>query len=121
MFPRTMLVALAALALLAPAAVAMPLDPIDTTGEQPYQLERTFDAYPKPTTPLEIARAQEATYSTYGQPAPLQKAAPVVATTDGIETLPFALGIAGALIVGLAAGSGLHVMRTRRRHATLAT
>jgi hypothetical protein len=116
-----MLIALAALILLAPAAQARPIDPPATTTEElPHVLEHTFDAYPKAMTPLDIARAQEKTYSTYGQPAPLRKPAPVVATTDGIAPLPFVLGIAGALIVGLAAGSGLHVMRTRR-HSTLAT
>ena len=69
--------------------------------------------------PTSLARRRRPTPA-YGQPAPLHEPAPVVATTDGIAPLPFALGIAGALIVGLAAGTGLHVMRTRR-HGTLAT
>ena len=68
------------------------------------------------------ALAQERYYSSYGDPRPISSpaAAPVADTGHGIAPLPFILGVAGALLVGLAAGIGLHQLHTRRRHATLA-
>jgi hypothetical protein len=56
-------------------------------------------------------------YSSYGTPAPLAaNSRPVsVSTNDGIGTLPFALAHEGALIVGIVATSGFHVLHSRRR------
>jgi hypothetical protein len=46
-------------------------------------------------------------------------AAPAVALSTGEEVarLPFVLAVVGALVVGLGAGSGLQLLRVRRRHA----
>jgi hypothetical protein len=51
-------------------------------------------------------------------PAPPPATAPVAEPTDGINALPFVLGVVGALIVGLAAGRALHLLLVRRRQAT---
>ncbi len=79
-------------------------------------LRHSFDPYPDPMSRLDAAVAQERSYSTYGEPAPPQKAATTTATDpgDGIAWPPFVLGLVAALAVGLCAGSGLHA----RRHAT---
>jgi hypothetical protein len=65
------------------------------------------------------ALAQERYYSSYG-PAPVTapSTAPAADTSDGIDSLPFVLGLAGALIVGIAAGTGMHLLVVRRRQAT---
>jgi hypothetical protein len=39
-------------------------------------------------------------------------------TGDGIARLPFLSAVFGALIVGLGAGSGLHLLHVRRRYRT---
>jgi hypothetical protein len=36
---------------------------------------------------------------------------------DGIAPLPFVVSIVGTLILGLGAGTGLHLLRFRRRQA----
>ena len=76
---RTLLIALASLALAAPAALARPADlrsegPTSalsgTTGTNDSNVfEHPFDPYPEPTTPRDAALAQERSYSTYGEPA----------------------------------------------------
>jgi hypothetical protein len=124
---RTLLVAVASLALCAPAAVARPADlPTSslagTTDQTPAEatpgrvLRRAFDPYPEPVRPVDAALAQERSYSTYGEPAPQREAAKTAATDsgDGITWVPFVLGLLAALAVGLGAGSGLQA----RRHAT---
>ena len=123
---RTLLVALASLALCAPAAVAMPGDLqtsslAGTTDETPAEagrkqvLRHAFDPYPDPVLPHEIALSQERSYSTYGEPAPQRVAAkPTADSADGITWVPFVLGLIAALAIGLGAGSGLQA----RRHTT---
>ena len=128
---HTLLIALAALALCAPAAVAEPADlrfdaPTSslsgTTNQTSAEaspgrvLRRSFDPYPEPVSAREAALAQERSYSTYGEPAPRREAATTAATDsgDGITWVPFVLGLLAALAVGLGAGSGLQA----RRHAT---
>jgi hypothetical protein len=71
--------------------------------------ERHFDPF-----------APERSYSSFGEPMPLIKTAPTVAadTDDEIARLPFVLAVVGALIVGLGAGSRLHLAHARRRRAT---
>jgi len=71
-------------------------------------------------SPLELAVAQERSYSTYGEPAPPHKPATTAATDsgDGIAWLPFVLGLVGALVVGLCAGSGLQARHHVTRPAT---
>jgi hypothetical protein len=117
---RTLLIALASLALSAPAALARPADlrseaPTSSlSGTSEERLGRSFG-------PL---LAQERSFSTYGEPAPLTKPATTVAadTGDGMVPLPFVLAVLGALGVGLAAGSRLHLIHARRGHsARLAT
>jgi hypothetical protein len=127
-----LLVALASLALCAPAAVARPADlrseaptsSLSGTTDQPSAeaipgrvLRRSFDPYPEPVSRRETAAlAQERAYSTYGEPAPQRAAATTAATDsgDGIAWVPFVLALFAALVVGLGAGSGLQA----RRHAT---
>jgi hypothetical protein len=128
---RTLLIALASLALCAPAAVARPAGPLSeaptsslsgTTDQSSAEaspgrvLRHAFDPWPDPMSRLNAAVAQERSYSTYGEPAPPSKAATIAGTDpgDGIAWLPFVLGLVGALVVGLCAGSGLQA----RRHAT---
>jgi hypothetical protein len=133
---RTLAAALAALAIGVPAATAMPADgPVSTsslagTTSAPGQDLRSPDARDaaRPKTPADTtaALAQERYYSSYGPaqaadvPTPvLQPAsAPAADTGDGIDSLPFVLGLVGALIVGVAAGTGMHTLFVRRRHAT---
>jgi hypothetical protein len=73
-------------------------------------------------TPADIQRAlaQERAYSTYGQ-TPVPPAVHTLAgdVSDGIAPLPFGLSLLGALIVGIAAGLGLHRLQLRRRAAGL--
>jgi hypothetical protein len=128
---RTLLVALASLALCAPAAVARPADlpsqaPTSaltgTTDESAsYVLRHQFDAFPTPTPGRDPGLAQERSYSTYGDPAPPRKAATTAATDtgDGNTWVPIALAVFGALIVALGAGIGL--VHARRRATRLAT
>jgi hypothetical protein len=114
---RTLLVALASLALLAPAALARPaeapassLSGTTEEGIPGHGLRRAFDPLPWPVSPREAALAQERYYSTYGEAA----TTPVTDAGDGVAWLPFVLGLSAALVVGLGAGSGLQA----RRHAT---
>ena len=130
---RTLLVALASLALCAPAAVARPADlrseaptsALSGTADEKdsHVFEHTFDPYPRPTSARDVALAQERSYSTYGEPAP-QRAATTTAVTDtgdGIAWLPFALAVLGALVIGLAAGGALHLAYSRRSATRWAT
>jgi hypothetical protein len=130
---RTLLIALACLALSAPAALARPADLRSETatswlmgtsdaGSLPYVLDRPFDRYPEPTSSRDAALAQERSYSTYGAPAPLTKAATttVADTGDGIAWVPFVLAVLAALMIGLGAGSGLHRVHASRHAARLA-
>ena len=113
---RILTVALTALTIAAPAAIAMPIDP----STAPAQNLRSPDAQDaaRHTTPADLAAlAEEQYYSSYGQPEPITPPATAPATPDGIAALPFILGLAGALIVGLAAGGGLHQLYVRHRHA----
>jgi hypothetical protein len=52
-------------------------------------------------------------------PTPITRSAlPEIRTDDGIGQLPFILAMSGALIIGLATGSGLQLLHARPRHAT---
>jgi hypothetical protein len=117
---RTLLITLASLALTSPAALARPADVAPTGHSTAHVLNHTFDPYPTPQWPMDAALAQERYYSSYGEPTGPSKVATDTAadTGDGIARVPFVLAVVGALIVGLGAGSGLHLVRTRRRHAT---
>jgi hypothetical protein len=128
---RALLVALASLALCAPAAVARPADlraeapasSLSGTTDQPsaeaipgQAFRRPFPVNPDPFSPRAAALAQERSYSSSAEPASQREVATVAATDsgDGITWVPFVLGLVAALAVGLVAGSGLHA----RRHAT---
>jgi hypothetical protein len=126
---RTLLLALASLALCAPAAAARPVDlrsaaPTSSlsgmTDQTPAEatpgrvLRRSFDPYPEALSPREAALAQERSYSTYGEPTPT----PTADSGDGITWVPFVLGLLAALAVGLGAGSGLQAHRHATRPAT---
>jgi hypothetical protein len=126
---RTLLVALACVTLFAPTAVAQPVDQrseapssSSLSGTKGTVFEHLFDPYPEPASPREAALAQERSYSNTIKPTRPVETAPAVATSgDGIASLPFALAVFGALVVGLGAGSGLHLVHTRRHAARLAT
>ena len=114
---RILTVALTALTIAAPAAIAMPIDPIRPASAQNMSSPDAQDAA-RHTTPADLAAlAEERYYSSYGQPEPITPPATAPATADGIAALPFILGLAGTLIVGLAAGGGLHELYVRHRHA----
>jgi hypothetical protein len=148
---RTLLVALASLALTSPAALARPLDPAPAAQPQPAQDLRSPDARdaatrheprqdlrgqdlrrlsagatihtssPAGTTShtKRSALAQERYYSSYTHPVPRsQQPANAGPSGNDIAPLAFLLAIAGALFVGLATRSRLHLLRSRRRHAT---
>jgi hypothetical protein len=124
---RTIAAALTALVIAAPPAFAMPIDspghPSETTSapKQDLRSPDARDAAERPQAPADVtaALAQERYYSSYG-PAPVTapSTAPAADTSDGIDSLPFVLGLAGALIVGIAAGNGMHLLVVRRRQAT---
>jgi hypothetical protein len=126
---RTLLVTLACVTLFAPTAVARSLEqrseaPTSSSlsGTKGTVFEHLFDPHPEATSPHEAALAQERSYSNNIKPTRLAETAPAVAAGgDGISTLPFALAVFGALVVGLGAGSGLHLVHTRRHAARLAT
>jgi hypothetical protein len=103
--------ALAAAALAAPAALAEPADvhaPLVKAGN------------PSVTTAAERALAQERYYESFGKPTPPTITTRTVAadTGDGIARLLVLSAVFGALIVGLGAGSGLHLLHVRRRYRT---
>jgi hypothetical protein len=126
---RTLVAAVAALAMAAPVAFAMPTrEPIRTsslagTTASPRQDLRSPDAQDaaraQTQSDVTAAIAQERYYSSYGDPEPVTAPASVTAadTSDGIAPLPFVLGLVSALIVGVAAGTGMHQLVVRRRHA----
>jgi hypothetical protein len=115
---RALLITLASLALTSPAALARSAE-IAPAGHTGYVLNHTFDPFPTPQWPMDAARAQERYYSSYGMPtAPTKLTTATADTGHGIARVPFVLAVVGALIIGLGAGSGLHLVRNRRRHAT---
>jgi len=134
MLQRTLLLALAALALSTPTALARPIDlrseaptsALSGTTNQPSPevipgrvLRRSFDPFPNSLPLREAALAQERYYSTYGEPAPPREAAAAVTDSgDGITWLLFVLGLFAALVIGLGAGSGLQARRHTTRPAT---
>jgi hypothetical protein len=125
---RTLLVTLACVTLVAPAALARPAaQPSESptsslSGTKGTVFEHVFDPYPEPASRRDAALAEERSYSNAIKPTRLVETAPaVVADDDGISSLSFALAVFGALAVGLGAGSGLHRVHTRRHGARLAT
>jgi hypothetical protein len=134
MLHRTLLLALVALALCTPTALARS---IDLRSEAPTSslsgttdhtsadaipgrvLRRSFDPYPAPLSPRGAALAQERYYSTYGEPAPPREATTAATDSgDGIALAPFVLGLFAALVIGLGAGSALQTHRHATRAAT---
>jgi hypothetical protein len=83
---------------------------------------RSAQDHARPKTPSDItaALAQERYYSSYGEPEPLTRptGAAEIRTHNGIAPTPFVVAVVAALIVGIATGSGLQLLRARRRHAT---
>jgi len=113
---RTLAAALAAAALAAPAALAQPAHihaPLIQAGARP---DTAGNPNVAATTDDHAARPDTA-----GNPnvAATKAGWAVTADTgDGIATMPFVTAVVGALLIGLGAGSGLHLMHVRRRHAT---
>jgi hypothetical protein len=134
MLQRALLLALAALALSTPTALARPIDlrseaptsALSGTPDQPSPevipgnvFRRSFGLYSDPLSRRGDALAQERYYSTYGEPAPPREAAVAVTDSgDGITWLLFVLGLFAALVIGLGAGSGLQARRHTTRPAT---
>ena len=133
----TLLAALAGtLAVAAPAqAIPSHLDgihpsssPVNASGTDVAAADQQSPSTPdgrgaaRPNSPSDVsaALAQERYFSSYGQDVePLSRPAPAVVADDGdgIAPLPFVVSIVGALILGLGAGTGLHLLRLRRRYA----
>jgi hypothetical protein len=113
--------ALVAAALAAPAALAQPPDiqtelsesaaPAREPRYRPFRAE-----IPDPVQELRSLDPRDAVHATTSSAG---AAAPAVAlsTGDAVARLPFVLAVVGALVVGFGAGSGLQVLRVRRRHA----
>jgi hypothetical protein len=130
---RTIAIALVALALAAPAALADP-NPTSTPprgtsvnpGQNPFGDWPTTDlrspdardpgvSHAKAPSDVTAAEAQEQYYSSYGEPDPIAPPAEAddVSTDDGIAPLPFVLALLVALTAGVAAGRSLHRLRRR--------
>ena len=101
-FRRPLLVALAALALTAPAALAQTQD-----LRSPDTRDAAAQDFRSPDTRDAATRLRGDAFVVPSVPPPEQPA------DDGIEPLPVVIAIAAALIVGLGAGSRLHVVRAR--------
>jgi hypothetical protein len=123
--PRMRVAALAVGALLAPTALAQPadihqplIDAVVEAQKQDSQEAARPDTAGNPNVSGSAAPAlaQERYYASYGTPTSLSHTTRTVAadTDDGIAPLPFGLAVVAALIVGLAAGSGLHILYARR-------
>jgi hypothetical protein len=136
---RTLAAALMALVIAAPVAFAKPMpEPIAGTTPSQAQDLRSPDArdaaHAKTPADIAAALAQERYYSSYGDREPLDvtaaqyaqqgrpepATAPAAEPSDGIDSLPFVLGLIGALIVGTAAGGCLHLLYVRRHATSLA-
>jgi hypothetical protein len=93
-------------------------EPLDVTAAQ-YAASKQPEPAPASgdSEPLDVTAAQ---YAASKQPEPASAPASVrfADTGDGIDSLSFVLGLVGALIVGVAAGTGMHQLVVRRRHAT---
>lgn len=129
-----------ALTFAAPPAIARPLDPGSRAPagvpaapaiEQDTRSPDTRDvASPNTWSDVAVALAQQAYYSSYGDPTPLTTATTTAAAHagEGIAWVPFARtgrtpsagerAVFCALIGALGAGSGLYLMYARRRPDT---
>ena len=113
----TLVVAALALAVLAPNALASQTSPPAAPNFPAAVPQRPGALTGGHAGAVTAALAQQRYYASYGESAPLTaNARPVsIATNDGIGTLPFALALAGALIVGIVGTSSFHVLHSRRR------
>jgi hypothetical protein len=102
-------------------------DNVTPAAERALAQERYYESFGKHATTddnvtpaADRALAQERYYESYGKPTPPTNATRTVAadTGDGIARLPVLSAVFGALIVGLGAGSGLHLLHVRRRYRT---
>jgi hypothetical protein len=102
-------------------------DNVTTAADRALAQERYYESFGKHAatddnvTPGEDrALAQEHYYEPSGKPKPPTIATRTVAanSSDGIARLPVLSAVFGALIVGLGAGSGLHLLHVRRRYRT---
>ena len=126
---RPLAVAMLALALAAPAALAVPADypppnypsavperPGAITDERGTSSLAGTTSDDGRSSDTAAALAQERSYASYGTPTPLTPPSSTVETAgdDGIAPLPFVLSLLGALIVGIAATSAAYVVHGRR-------
>ena len=124
--PRAVAAALAITALAAPAAFARPIDNVQsadvTAHKHTIQDLRSPDAKDAATTPR-----KDPVYWAYDHPAPApntagtlaaaQPSAPTGTTDDGAPWAIFALGVAGAALVGAGGASIAGKTRVRARRA----
>jgi hypothetical protein len=115
---RTLLPALATLALAAPAHAATATGgaqsktPSDTAAA--LAQEKYYSSYSTPAKPSDAAPlAQEQYYGSYGTPTQIR--ATGSAGHDGVAPVPMILTAFGALVVGIGTGSGVHRVHLRRR------
>jgi hypothetical protein len=102
-------------------------DNVTAAEDRALAQERYYESFGKHATTddnvtaaADRALPRERHYESYGKPTPPTIATRTVAadTGDGIARLPFLCAVFGALIVGLGAGSGLHLLHVRRRYRT---
>jgi hypothetical protein len=102
-------------------------DHVTAAEDRALAQERYYESFAKHATTddnvtaaADPALAQERYYESYGKPTPATIATRTVAddTGDGIARLPFLSAVFCALIVGLGAGSRLHLLHARRRYRT---
>jgi hypothetical protein len=84
------------------------------TGPNPYAQERYYSSFGVQDT--SAAHAQEQYLQSYGESQPLSAPQSPLASDD-TPWLPFALSIAGALIIVAASATQLRRLRIRRRRA----
>lgn len=102
-------------------------DDVTSAEDRALAQERYYESFGRhATTDDNVTRAedrapaQERYHASYGEATRPTIATRTVAadTGDGIARLPFLSAVFGALILGLGAGSGLHLLRVRRRYRT---
>ena len=101
-----------------PQDAARPKTPSDVTTALAQERYYMGSADATSITPARRKRRPKSAPGGGVDPPITPSAAAEIRTDDGIIRLPLILAISGALIIGLATGSGLHLLHARRRQAT---
>jgi hypothetical protein len=98
-------------------------DPFRAAIPDPVQDLRSLDKRDavRATTPADRTAARPDTTGNPNVAAGAAARASAPSTGDGVARLHFVLAVVGALVVGVGAGSGLHLLRVRRRASVLPT